>query len=207
MAAVGGDWSDYLPSSDTIITAAAVLGAIVTIWVTSRKIASAIHRRLDPIIDQCRQALIVINGRGAIHLPENPSIEVAPPVKGALQRLESIEQGQGAVVIHIGAMQRNIEHVIGEVHEVKKEVTFNSGTSLKDAARRTEEAVAELKEHLNQIDARLDAGNARFGEIEEVLDTQREADIAMWSAIEAVAKSEPPREPNSSYADGEEETP
>lgn len=173
--------------------AAGVLGAASAAFVASRRLWK---NRLAPIFDSAAKAMIVLNGRDAVTLPEDSAVEVSPPIPGVLDRIADIEQVQGAFVMHLGRMQmsmakaeRDTEHLIGKVHEIEHEVKPNGGASIKDS-------VCRIENHLTSIDERLQEGDDRFGRIETTIDaaltSRAESETAMWQAIEAVAKASPP---------------
>lgn len=72
---------------------------------------------------------------------------------------------------------------------VQHELRPNTGSSLKDAVERV-----ETRQERHLADAARVAGQIeqRLGRLEDVMGTAADAQAAMWPAIEAVAKAQPP---------------
>jgi hypothetical protein len=93
--------------------------------------------------------------------------------------------GVGVQMVHTKAQ---LEFAIGKLHEIEHEVTNNDGSSIKDS--------------VDRIEARMRSGDGRFDELageianlRETLGTLAQAQPALWSAVEAVARATPPDYP------------
>lgn len=124
---------------------AGTAGTLVTVVSSTIAARRQWRSRLGPFVESLNKALIVLNGRDAISLPESPSTELAPPIKGALERLNDIEQGQSALVMQLGGVQRTVTALssshgalLEKVLHIEAEVTPNGGGSIKDAVGRIE---------------------------------------------------------------------
>lgn len=164
-----------------------VIAAIGTVWAAYRRVLKWYQHKVSPRLDLFDEVMLLLRGRDEIRLPENPAIVVAEAIPGALERLAEIEKSQASTELNTEALWQSVnrhseqvEYLIGEVHEVKAEVKPNGGGSIKDTVNRIEE---------------------RLAVVEDVLSTRSEAEHQMWSAIEAVAKSVPPREGDPTWPD------
>jgi hypothetical protein len=89
------------------------------------------------------------------------------------------------VGVQVFEMKDQLEFAIAKLHEIEHEVKNNDGSSLKDS--------------VDRIAERLQWGDTRFGEMASELAAMRgslgtlaEAQPQLWSAIEAVARAQPP---------------
>jgi len=140
---------------EVVAAAVTISGVITAIIVIVRKIRGAWKGAVHPAVERLETALIVLNGREAVHLPENPSVVLAPAIPGVLERMATIEDG-------LACMRSSVE-------DIKAEVTPNHGGSAKDAINRTEGKVEELTVKVEAIMTRLTKGDERFERIEEYL--------------------------------------
>lgn len=151
-----------------MLWAAGVAGALSTLWALMKKV----RKRTTPFFHGLSKALLVLNGRDAVMLPEN-GVVIQPALPGVLERLDTVEGNQAQMLGQVCEIMRKVE-------EIEHEVKPNNGSSIKDSVGRIEE--------------RLSAGDERFDRLEASITTSAEAQRAMWPAIEAVAKGIPPED-------------
>lgn len=106
--------------------------------------------------------------------------KVWPVLKGIPSGVVAFARGvitAAQVLDSVKGLPAFIERTDARIGEIHHEVHFNNGTSVKDAAIRTEKAVADL----NETAARLEAGVAGlYTKVEELA----EVDDQLWSEIE-----------------------
>jgi hypothetical protein len=182
------DWA-WLPSNQFVLGAAGTIVALGVIWGAMRATVKW-AKKAGPFIDGIQKALIVLNGRPAVRLPENDH-EVQPALPGALDRLESIEHGQGVMMDHLERVEQETVELFLKIRAIGAEVKPNSGTSLRDVVNRIEQTVSENLVRLSDIEHRMVLEADRVSRIEEALQTNAEAQMHVWPAIEAIAKARP----------------
>lgn len=75
-------------------------------------------------------------------------------------------------------LRQRLDDLSDQMRDVRREVTYNGGSSIKDAVRRIEDG--QRREH------------ERGDRLERAIETHARAQAAVWPAIEAVAKASPP---------------
>lgn len=83
-------------------------------------------------------------------LPARPGF---PAVPGVPERLENVETQFTEVMAHLGRQDATME-------EIRHEVTYNSGSSIKDAVHRTDDAVRQLQTDMVVVRTKLGVGDA-----------------------------------------------
>lgn len=104
----------------SIGAASAVVGASIT---ARRKWLA----KVTPLMDGVQQGMIVLNGRDAVTLPEDPDTILAPAIDGVLVRLNRLDRTDEVLIAKIHAMEKDLAHV-------KHEMQTNGGDSIKDLA-------------------------------------------------------------------------
>lgn len=174
-----------------VIASCAAIGTVTTaLIVLIKRVTKTWREHLKPTYDALQKALILLNGRDAVTLPENPSVELTPAIPGALQRIESIEQTTDKMVVQ-QAMQKaktdliheDMQAVKAQVSTVEHEMQHNGGGSIKDAVRRIElnqkeqakqqevqnRVLGYIGEQLDKGAERFEHGTKRFERIEDHL--------------------------------------
>lgn len=157
------DVSEWFTS---VAGATGAAGALVAAAVTTRRRWRA---RVSPFIESVSKGLLVLNGRDAITLPEDPSVILAEPILGALDRLSTIEAEQAKIILHLGHTQMGLgrmsekvdgltesnEYQIAKIHDIEHEVKPNGGSSIKDSVDRIETATKTQAGRLIRIETAL----------------------------------------------------
>lgn len=154
-------------------SAGTTAGIAVAAFMASRRVWK---KRFSPMVDGLSKALMVVNGREAVTLPENPDVELAPAIPGALERLEKIESTCDKLIVAQASVQVDLK-------AVRAEVQHNGGGSIKDAVKRIEESLVKgekrfdkledsLAERTSYGDEMIAEGRERIERIEKALDIQ-----------------------------------
>lgn len=135
------DWTDIF--GDLTIAQAmlwiAAAGALITLVVKLWKPLKAFSDFLDDVKGE----------------PGRPGVPARP---GLMERMSAIETSQTAIEGKVDAMSTSLS-------QVRHEVLPNTGTSLRDAADRTETKVDALAEDMATVHKKLDNDNRRIEEI------------------------------------------
>lgn len=135
------DWTDIF--GDLTIAQAmlwiAAAGALITLVVKLWKPLKAFIDFLDDVKGE----------------PGHPGVPARP---GLMERMSAIETSQTAIEGKVDAMSTSLS-------QVRHEVLPNTGTSLRDAADRTETKVDALAEDMATVHKKLDNDNRRIEEI------------------------------------------
>lgn len=152
----------------------ALAAALLRIWRWVRRSAWPWWRAVRQDMVAIRDTLL---GRG----PQFDSItqeETAP-------RLPSIG-------VQMANTRSQLEFAIGKLHEIEHEVKNNDGSSLKDSVDRIEATFTSILQRLQDGDTRFGEMAGELSQLRQTLGTLAEAQPQLWSAIEAIARSQPP---------------
>jgi len=162
------------------VDAAVIIGTVIAVpgviagwakWALPRLRAHARDRRSmkDVLLGRPEGRANLVTGE-----PGQPRL---PGIGERFSELMKVQEYQNARLHE----QTRLLHTQGErLRTVEYEVKHNGGGSIKDAVKRIESKQAAFESQLS--------------EVREAMKTQAEAQVAVWPAIEAVAKSTPPDE-------------
>lgn len=127
---------------------AAVVSITGSVWLIGRRVLRFWKNTVRPTIHRFDRALIVLNGREAVTLPENGRM-VSPAIAGILERVETVET--------------SITCMRSAVDEIRDEVTPNGGGSIKDSVNRMEERLRRGDERFDRIEHHLKIAATKRG--------------------------------------------